>query len=611
MENYLDKINSPADIKNLNYSQLKTLCAQIRERIIKVVSNSSGHLASNLGIVEMTVAIHRVFDCPNDKIIFDVGHQCYVHKLLTGRRKEFDTLRTQGGISGFTKRSESIYDCYGAGHSGTSFSAAIGFATSEKLKGSENYTICVVGDGAYTGGSIHEALNNVDSDLRLIIIINENEMSISKNVGNMAKSLSKLRSSRKYLNFKHKTEQILEKVPIIGIALSNTLRKSKSIIKRLIYHTNYFEDLGISYLGPCDGNNLENFEIILKEAKRKNKCCIIHAKTIKGAGFEPALQNPEKYHSFSKSAGSKTADQSFSSLICKELCEIAKHDKRICVTTAAMGAGTGVKAFEKQFPQRYFDVGIAEEHAVIFCAGLAADGMLPVFAVYSTFLQRTYDFLWHEFSLQKLPFVLLIDRAGFACEDGATHHGIYDVSMLYSFDGTEIYAPAFPDDVKIATSNALKFPCISAIRYSKELSNISVTEFEKVSDFIYIKKPSCQIKRIIITYGRIVSEALKYCENDNNCLIILLTKIKPINHLADYLKQLLSEKVQVVFLEEGIKNGGAFMVFCSMYQHLLKNTEYKILAIDCSLPEHGILEQLYLQCGISCYDILKQFEEMM
>ncbi len=603
----LNKIDSPDDLKVLDNSQLNILCEEIRQTIISTVTGGTGHLASNLGVVELTVAIHRVFDIPEDKIIFDVGHQCYVHKLLTGRRDRFHTLRKENGLSGFSKRSESIYDCYGAGHSGTSLSAAIGIATAEKLKGSDRYTICLVGDGAYTGGSIHEALNNVDSDLKLIIILNENEMSISKNVGNMAHSLSRLRTSGKYLNFKHKAENVIEKLPFVGKPVASCIRNVKSFIKRVVYHTNYFEDLGILYMGPCDGNNLENCESVLREAKRKNKCCIIHAKTVKGQGYEPAINNPEKYHAYS---AFRSTEKSFSSLICEKLCDLANTDEKICVTTAAMGAGTGVKTFGDKFPKRYFDVGIAEEHAVIFCAGLAADGMLPVFAVYSTFLQRTYDFLWHEFSLQKLPFVLLVDRAGFACQDGVTHHGIYDVPMLYGFDGTEIYTPAFDCDIPSMVENALYSPCISAIRYSKDCVPVFDENVYLKGEYMYIMKSREACKRVVVTYGRIFSEAGKYAVGDEFCTVIVLTKIKPFTHLTSFLSEKLDGVEKIVFLEESIKQGGAFMAFCEQNRGLLKNTPYSILAIEGELPEQGELCNLYEKCGISHKDIYSEFKSI-
>ena len=439
---FLDQVNSPEDIKEFDRESTEVLAGEIRNFLINNVSECGGHLASNLGVVELTLALHKVFNTPEDKIVWDVGHQSYVHKILTGRKGDFSTLRTPGGLSGFTKRSESEYDPFGAGHSSTSVSAALGIAEAEKLKGGDAYTVAVVGDGAFTGGMIYEALNNCDrtDGLKLVIVLNENEMSISKNIGSVAKTLSKLRTNPGYFKTKEATRSFLAKIPFIGKGLVSFIIKCKKAIKNILYGSNYFENLGLYYIGPIDGHDIGELEDMLNEAKKCNQCVLIHVKTQKGRGYAPAEERPDKYHSVAPKDAEPAGG--FSKAFGKAMIQSAESDKRICAITAAMGRGTGLSDFEKEFPDRFFDVGIAEEHAVSMAGGLAKQGMIPVVALYSTFLQRTYDMILQDICMLGLHVVFAVDRAGLVGEDGESHHGIYDVGFLRHAPGLKVLTPA-------------------------------------------------------------------------------------------------------------------------------------------------------------------------
>ena len=461
---YLSGIDSPEDLKALSPEELEPLAEEIRSFLIYHVLENGGHLASNLGVVELSLAIHRVFSTPTDHVIFDVGHQSYIHKLITGRRDRFDTLRQSGGLSGFPKRSESPHDCFGTGHSSTSLSAALGFAQSDRLSGSNAYTVCVLGDGAYTGGMIHEALNNCRRDLRLIIIINENEMSISKNIGRFAKTLSHLRSTRGYFRTKNATTSFLGHIPLIGRKLVIFIRRIKMAIKSILYSSNYFENLGLYYLGPVDGNDEAAVERLLQEAKATKHSCVIHLKTQKGKGYAPAETTPSQFHGVSPNKTSVPDGNSFSREMGEHLTKLAEKDKKICAITAAMADGTGLVHFKDAYPDRFFDVGIAEEHAVTFAAGLAANGYRPVVAIYSTFLQRAYDNIIHDVALQGLPVVFCIDRAGLNSADGATHHGIFDVSFLSHIPNLKLYTPITREGLRRSLEAALADGAPCAIR---------------------------------------------------------------------------------------------------------------------------------------------------
>ncbi len=617
----LKNINSPADLKEIPSADMPKLAEEIREFLIENVNKTGGHLASNLGVVELSMALHRVFDTPADHIIWDVGHQAYVHKILTKRKDAFSSLRQAGGISGFTRREESEYDSFGAGHSSTSVSAALGFAEADKLAGRDNYTVAVIGDGAYTGGMVHEALNNVKKDLRLIIILNENEMSISKNIGGFAKYIANIRTSRKYFQTKNRTISIIRKIPLLGKPLFNLIKTLKQWIKNLLYSSNYFEELGLFYIGPADGNDYETVERLLYEAKKKGESVVIHLKTKKGMGYSPAENEPNKFHSVYK--GEKEEKESFHSAFGKILSNMAEEDEKICAITASMADGTGLSAFAKRHPQRFFDVGIAEEHASTFAAGLSASGMKPYFAVYSTFLQRGYDNLLHDIALQKLPVRICADRAGLATADGATHHGIFDVSFVSHIPEFEIFAPATIGSLEKILHDTKNTDTPVLIRYSNcadddEIINTFYPsgDYENYgirTDFA----PDDELDCVIITYGKITREAIsakkKLSSMGYNIGLVLLERLKPYDKLAKQLLSFLPEnKCKIIFVEEGIYYGGAGMIL----REELLNTEkgsafatpdgYEILAIKdtFAIPKENV--SYYEWCHISEKDIVEK-----
>ncbi len=419
----LSKINSPNDIKNFNTDKLDLLAKEIRYKLIETVSENGGHLASNLGAVELTIAMHKVFDSPKDQFVFDVGHQCYTHKLLTGRYEKFDTIRTKGGISGFCRPNESEHDVFYTGHSGTSVSAGLGLAQSKKLKNDNHYVISVIGDGSFTGGMVYEALNNGGrTDAKHIIILNDNKMSISENVGAFAKYLAVMRSRPGYYAFKSGTEKALNKVPF-GKKIASELYHIKTEVKNKLYkQSTFFEDLGYRYLGPIDGHDIDTLCDALNAAKKVNGPVLLHVITTKGKGYDYAEKSPSLFHGISKfdvNTGEPiSSSDCYSDKLGEYVCAHAENDSSICAITAAMGIGTGLENFRKKFTDRFYDVGIAEEHAITFASGLAKNGMKPVYAVYSTFLQRCYDQIVHDISLQKTKILLAIDRAGFVGEDG-------------------------------------------------------------------------------------------------------------------------------------------------------------------------------------------------
>ena len=590
---YLGRVGSPEDIKKLSYEEIDTLCGEIRDHIVEVTTQNGGHLASNLGVVELTVAIHNVFNSPKDHIIFDVGHQSYTHKLLTGRYKDFGSLRQAGGITGFTNREESVYDCFGAGHSSTSLSAGLGFAASDKIVGNDAYTVVVLGDGAFTGGMIHEALNNCDKDMKLIIILNENEMSISKNIGRFATSIAKLRRKKGYFKAKKFTVSFIKRIPLVGNALFRGVRNFKKSLKNILYRSNYFEDMGLYYLGPADGNNYRDVEALLEAAKSAGESVLVHLKTKKGYGYAPAEENPSKYHGLQPKDSQKPS-ATFSGEFGKAICDIAKEDRKICAITAAMSAGTGLDDFAKQYPERFFDVGIAEEHAVTFAAGLAANGMKPVFAVYSSFLQRSYDQMIHDVALQNLPIVICVDRAGFNNSDGATHHGIFDVAFTSQMPNFKIYSPTTFRLLDKVLKESVEGSAPAVIRYP------SGSESDAVKNAFYCGDEDCKIgikcdvsaeflpETVIVTHGKIVIEALwakkLLKEQGKDVAIILCEYIAPYDELAKEINDFWAANApqNVVFLEEEIKSGGFGMLLSQKMSDLgiLDGKKHLILAAE-------------------------------
>ena len=617
----LNTIQSSSDVRALPREEIPALCAELRSFLVDTVTKNGGHLASNLGAVELTVAIHRVFDLPHDRVIFDVGHQSYVHKILSDRKDRFSTLRSPGGISGFEKLGESEYDAFGTGHASTSVSAALGYAEADRICLRDNYTIAVLGDGAFTGGMIHEALNNCREDLRLIVILNENEMSISRNTGALARHIAKMRSSGGYFRFKRGTKNILSRIPLVGKPMLRGARSIKRAAKGALYGTSYFEELGLKYLGPVDGNDCAAVEMLLEEAKRLDRSVVVHLRTVKGKGYAPAEENPSAYHMVGAAYDGNFAEHFGSSL-----CKMAKKDERICAITAAMQVGVGLSEFAAKHPDRFFDVGIAEEHAVTFAAGLAAAGMKPYVAIYSTFLQRSYDNILHDVALQKLPVRFLVDRAALADGDGPTHHGIFDVSYLSSIPNLCLFAPATFASLDRFLAASLHTSLPMAIRYPNGKENAAVlqtffadanaTDTVAHTDFT---DPAAN-KALIVTYGKIVTEAMtaaeKLRERGIETGIILLETLKPYDVPADRIAHLLpATPAAVLFLEEGIKNGGAGMLtFEKLHEKHAAKMENKttaILAIDDHFAVRTQEESIYRTAKISANDVLRTMVHLL
>ena len=601
---FLPKIKRPSDVKKLSTDQLYELSDEIRKTLINTVSETGGHLASNLGVVELTIALHKVFNSPYDKIIWDVGHQVYVHKLLTGRYDKFSTLRQNGGISGFSSPDESEHDTFFSGHSSTSVSAAYGIASANKLKGNKNSAIAVIGDGAFTGGMVYEALNNAGREKsRLIVILNDNDMSISKNVGALATHLAVIKARPAYFRIKDKTEQIINKIPFIGTKLSNSIFKIKTSLKRALYKSStMFEDLGFRYMGPIDGHNIEILTDALEAAKSANYPILLHIKTTKGKGYNFAELAPSVFHGISKfdidTGEFHTSGTSFSNEFGKLMCHFASNDKRICAITAAMSLGTGLNNFENQFPDRFFDVGIAEEHAVTFCSGLAKGGMVPVFAVYSAFLQRAYDQLVHDAALQKLKIIIAIDRAGFVTGDGETHHGLLDVPFLNTIPDVIIYSPTYYAEMNNSFHKAFyQDDSVVAVRMFKG------SEPEIPEDFIpsgedYDIYGNLNSEIAIVTYGRMFSAAVKakniLSDNSINIKIVKLNKIKPLN--IQSVKNTLNCKY-IFFYEESELNGGIGQTFNSHLTKLNYKGNFFIKAVENEFVHHATDKILLKEYG--------------
>lgn len=614
---YLDAINSPADLRALPDSAMPMLAEEIRAFLIKKIEKSGGHLASNLGVVELSLALHRVFDTPNDHIIWDVGHQSYVHKIITGRRDRFDTLRHAGGLSGFTSRRESEYDPFGAGHSSTSVSAALGFAMADRMAGRTSHTVAVIGDGAFTGGMVHEALNNCERDLPLILILNENEMSISRNTGAFARYIADIRTSAGYMSTKRRTIAILNKLPLIGPPLYRLIRRITHGVKRSITKNNYFEALGFLYLGPVDGNNYQKLDRALRQAKARGGAVVLHIKTQKGKGYAPAEEDPRTYHSMAPSRPCAESS-SFHATFGEELMRLAKDNERIAAITAAMGFGCGLENFASAYPDRFFDVGIAEEHATTFAAGMAAAGMIPCFAVYSTFLQRAYDNILHDVALQGLPVKFFIDRAGLSHADGATHHGIFDVSYLSHIPHIEIYAPACYGSLCAMMKRVIPSPVPTAVRYPNKAEDTRVAEiFYPGGDFDGYGVRASFVgeapHRLVVAFGTAVSvaldaRALAAERGEEEIGILLVEAIKPLSHTAEAIKKHLSPQTRLVLVEEGIRRGGAaegIKIALSEGESAPLPAHTAVLAIDdhFASPTEPTDDLLHF-CGIAAEDVL-------
>lgn len=605
----LENINSPKDLKQLSDDELNQLCAEIRRLLINTVSHTGGHLASNLGVVELTVAIHKVFNSPVDQIVFDVGHQCYTHKILTGRKEQFHTLRTENGISGFTRPNESEHDIFSSGHSSVSVSEAIGLAKAKQIKNEKGKVVAVIGDGALTGGLAYEALNNCASDnhSNLIVILNDNKMSISKNVGSMAKHLTNVRTSKKYSTFKSGVRKAIFRIPKIGNQLNRCLTAINGYLRRRIYHSaTFFEDLGFRYYGPIDGHDIDALVAALETAKAHNHSVLVHVNTVKGKGYNPAEKNPTQFHGvgqFDIETGEpKSSGETFSSSFGKIVCDLASHDSRICCITAAMTEGTGLSEFAKNYPKRFFDVGIAEQHAVTFASGLARNGMIPIFAVYSTFLQRSYDQLIHDVAMQNLKIIFGIDRAGFVGEDGESHQGVFDTAYLNSVPYLTVYAPSDYEEMALMfVKGVYRDSGAVAIRYPRGKAGAMP------DDYIYEKKDAVvfgnpNAKNCIVAYGREFSECYAAYKQLDDTFVIKLNKIKPLSNETVLLAK---NAENVFFFEESIRTGSIGETFASRleengvavkFHHIAVNDEFiKQASVSSQLKKYkldtdGVLE---------------------
>lgn len=604
----LDRVNSPKDLKKLNENELEELCSDIRKMLINTVSKTGGHLASNLGVVELTVAMHKVFNSPQDQIVFDVGHQCYTHKILTGRKDKFDTLRCEGGISGFTRPVESEHDIFSSGHSSTSISAAVGLARAKQIKGEKGKVIAVIGDGALTGGLAYEALNNSGNDnSNLIVVLNDNNMSISKNVGSMAKNLTTIRTSKKYVTFKSKFQHQLARIPKVGTEINRFFTYVNTKIRKLIYKATFFEDLGFRYYGPIDGHDIDALVDVFNAAKAHNHSVLIHVNTVKGKGYYPAEKNPTQFHGIGKfdinTGEPMSSGKNYSACFGETMCNFAKNDARICCVTAAMAEGTGLCKFAEEFPKRFFDVGIAEQHAVTFSSGLAKNGLVPVFAVYSTFLQRSYDQLVHDVAMQNLKVIFAIDRAGFVGADGESHQGVFDTSFLNSVVGLTVFAPSnFSELEAMFYLGIYKTQGAVAIRYPRGNEEIVSVKYDyNHENYTVIGDESN--KKCIVSYGREFCESAKAYAELDDVFLIKLNQIKPID---DTVCEHLKKCETVYFYEESIKSGSVGEIFASMLIENDINVHFKHFGIDDEFVKQASVEHQLEHYNLDAKSIIKE-----
>lgn len=593
----LSRLDLPEDLKKLTVPQCALLCRDIRKTILRTVMRSGGHLASNLGTVELTVALHRVFDSPYDKFVWDVGHQAYAHKLLTGRYSRFSTLRSKDGISGFIRPSESEHDSFISGHSSTSISAALGMAEAMMLNGdTEHRAIAIIGDGAFTGGLAYEGLNNAGKSRdNIIVILNHNDMSISKNVGAFAKYLTSIRGNQKYLDTKKVVEKTLDNTPIIGEPIKNIILSSKSTLKMLLYHSTMFEDLGFVYLGPVDGHNITELEETLRMAKRINKPVFIHVNTVKGKGFKAAEKNPGAFHSipscgYSVKNPDNISENTFSENFGKLLVQFAEKDDNICALTAAMKYGTGLQYFAARFPDRFYDVGIAEQHAVTFSGGLASGGKLPVFAVYSSFLQRSYDQLIHDIAISGLHMVLAVDRAGIVGEDGETHQGIFDIPMLTGIPGVTIFSPSNFNEQRLCMKKALYgTEGLAVVRYPKGGEDFGYSGYDyDTDDYYYFNNGNICLA---VSFGRIFNRLYEISRLSvvSGFDLLKLVKIFPVE---DVIVNIGLKYRSIVVFEESSKTNGIGERLAVKLAEAGYKGKIKIVALDGFIPQSSVSEAL-------------------
>lgn len=561
----LEKINSPKDLKKLNIKEKDQLSDEIRKYILEVISENGGHLASNLGVVELTIALHSVFDAPKDKIVWDVGHQSYVHKILTGRREEFRDIRKPHGIAGFPKTNESEYDSFNTGHSSTSISAALGMARARDLKRQDNQVVAVIGDGALTGGMALEALNDAGfSNTKITVILNDNEMSISQNIGGLNMFLSKLRTKKLYKKSNGAIKNVLNKIPVIGKTIVRVVQKVKTSIKQLIIPKMFFEDIGFTYLGPVDGHNIEQLENILRLSKKIEKPVLIHVLTKKGKGYKIAEDKPDRFHAtspFNIDTGKPKKEKSsdYSKIFGNKLVELASKDKRVVAVTASMKDGTGLSEFQKEFPDRFFDIGIAEQHAITMAAGMAREGMIPFVPIYSSFYQRAYDQVIHDIAMQNLPVIMCIDRAGIVGADGETHQGTLDMAFFRLVPNLTIMAPKDFKELEDMMEFALNLNKPVVIRYPRGGEDETI-QFDKHLEIELGKSEILKEGKdiTIIAIGKRVADAMKLAEEyekqEIDAEVINARFIKPLD--METIKTSIEKTKNVITIEDGTKING-------------------------------------------------------
>lgn len=615
----LSSIKSPEDIRNLSMDECETLANDIRTKIINTVSHNGGHLASNLGVVEITLALHRVFHTPEDKLIFDVGHQTYVHKLITGRYDAFDSLRTYGGISGFPRRSESNYDCFEAGHASTSLSAALGYARARDALGQKHHVVAVVGDGALTGGMCYEALNDCgNTKTRMIVVLNDNEMSIAENVGALSRYLSKLRSSTGWIVTKRRVKNRLQRIPLIGKPLYNLIHNAKEMIKSLVVDEGFFTALGFRYIGPINGNVQSEVERVLTLAKDMDEPVLIHCLTKKGYGYKSAENKPELFHGtppFLLESGKSTASdgKSNGAIANEELVELAKQDQTLRVVTAAMPLGTGTAAFAEAYPEQFDDIGIAEEHAVTLCAGMAAGGLKPFFFVYSTFLQRGYDQVLHDVCIQNLPVVMMIDRAGISNEDGQSHQGLFDISYLRHIPGITIISPADEGELRMAIRAAYQLGSPCAVRYPK--TAVTLPNEQKIQQFrIGLWQTLAEgSDATLLSVGSMTAAALRVAaklrESGIYLRVINASTVKPLD--GETLLRLYKENKPIITLEEHVVAGGFGSAVLEHAAHLNACVHIVPIGIADTYVPHGDHQHLLETVGLSDECIMEKVQEIL
>ncbi|MFR8234039.1 MAG: 1-deoxy-D-xylulose-5-phosphate synthase [Clostridia bacterium] len=602
----LEKINYPKDLKKLSIEEKETLAIEIRKYILEIVSKNGGHLASNLGVVELTIALHSVFNFPEDKIVWDVGHQTYVHKILTGRKEALKTLRKLNGIAGFPKTNESKYDNFNTGHSGTSISAALGMARARDLKNEKNSVLAVIGDGAMTGGMALEALNDVGySKTKMTIILNDNEMSISKNIGGLNMLLSKLRTKKTYTKSNVSMKKIINKVPIIGKPTVKVIQRLKRSIKQLIIPKMFFEDIGFTYLGPVDGHNIQELENILRLSKQIDNPVIIHVLTKKGKGYSIAEENPDKFHAtapFNIETGKagKEKKKDYSKVFGDKLVELARENEKIVAITASMKDGTGLTKFSKEFPKRFFDIGIAEQHALGLAAGMAIEGTIPVVPIYSSFYQRGYDQVIHDIAIQNLPVIMCVDRAGIVGADGETHQGLLDMAFFRLVPNLTIMAPKDFKELEEMLEFAIKLNKPVIIRYPRGGEEDYKFQESTNSEYTKIEEGRAEILKegkdiSIIAIGKMVSRAMKIAEElekeNINTDVINARFLKPLD--IKTIKNSIAKTKKVITIEDGtIINGLATAIKELIIDENLRDIKLECFAYPDKFIQHGSVQEL-------------------